>query len=103
MEDGQSEENQDHVREPGVQGGEMKSLRYMVDVKELKDVEVEEIQAVAALTDKEKGAPGEDCRDRVRAAETENEGTKDGGHEAAVHQEVGGAKTGVMRPPCIRR
>jgi hypothetical protein len=41
MEDGQGEQDQDSVGEPGVQGNEVKALGHMVGVKKLEDVEVE--------------------------------------------------------------
>jgi hypothetical protein len=68
MEDGQGEQDQDSVGEPGVQSDEMKSLGYTVGVEKLEDVEVEEVKAVAALTDQEEGAPGEEGGDGVGAA-----------------------------------
>jgi hypothetical protein len=68
MEDGQGEQNQDGVGEPGIEGDEVKALRHMVGVEKLKDVEVEEVKAVAALTDQEEGAPGEEGGDGVGAA-----------------------------------
>jgi hypothetical protein len=59
MKDGQGEQDQDSVGEPGVQSGEVKALGHVVGVEKLEDVEVEEIEAVAALADQEEGAPGE--------------------------------------------
>ena len=60
MEDGQGEQNQDRVGEPRIQCGEVEALGHMVGVEKLEDVEVEEVEAVAALTNEEEGAPGED-------------------------------------------
>ena len=88
MKDRQGKENQDDIREPGVQYGEVQTFGNVVGVKELKDVEMEKVEAVAALADQEQGAPGEDCRDGVGATETENEGGEDRRHEATVHQEI---------------
>jgi hypothetical protein len=69
MEDGEREQNQDDVGEPGVQRGKMKTLGHAVGVEELEDVEVKEIEAVAALTDQKKRAPGEESGDGMGAAE----------------------------------
>jgi hypothetical protein len=88
-EDGQGEQDQNDVREPGVKGGQMKTLRHPVSVEELEDIEVEKIEAVAAFANKKKGPPGEDGRDGMWATEAEDEGREDGGHEAAVYEEVG--------------
>jgi hypothetical protein len=68
MEDGQGEQNQDGVGEPGVESGEVKALGHMIGVEKLEDVEVKEIKAVAALSDEEKGAPGEEGGDGMGAA-----------------------------------
>jgi hypothetical protein len=68
MEDGQGEQDQDGVREPGVKSGEVKALGHVVGVEELEDIEVEEIEAVAALADQEEGAPGEYGGDGVGTA-----------------------------------
>ena len=68
MEDGQSEQDQDGIGQPGVQDSEMEALRHTVGVKKLEDIEVEEVEAVAALTDQEEGAPGEESGDGVGAA-----------------------------------
>jgi hypothetical protein len=68
MEDGQGEQNQDGVREPGIESDEVKALRHMIGVKKLEDVEVEEIKAVAAFADQEEGAPGEEGGDGMGAA-----------------------------------
>ena len=89
-EDTQGEEDQDDVGEPGVQSGEVKSLGYTVGMEKLKDVEVEEVEAVAALANEEERAPGKKRGDGVRAAEAENQGSEDGCQETAVHEEVGG-------------
>ena len=89
VEDGESEQDQDGVGEPGVQSGEVKALGHMVGVEKLKDIEVEQVEAVAALADEEKGAPGEERGDGMRAAEAENESGEDGGQEAAVHEQIG--------------
>jgi len=90
MENGQREENQDGVRKPWVQSNEVKALGHTVSVEKLEDVEVEEVETIAALTNEEEGTPGEYGGDGVRATEAENKGGKDGGQEAAVHEEVGG-------------
>jgi hypothetical protein len=90
MEDGEGEQNQDDVGEPWIQGGKMKSLGHMVGVEELEDVEVEEVEAVATFTDKKKRAPGEERGDGMGTAEAKDESSEDGGHEAAVYEEVGG-------------
>ncbi len=92
MEDGESKEDQDGVGEPGVQGDEVKALGHMVGVKKLEDVEVQEVEAVAALANKEEGAPGEEGGDGVGSTEAENEGGEDGGEESSVHEEVGGVE-----------
>ncbi len=90
MEDGQCEQNQDGVGEPGIQGGEMKALGHMVVVEELEDVEVEEVEAVAALANQEERTPGEERGDWVGTAKSDDESGEDWGQEAAVHEEVGG-------------
>ena len=72
VEDGQSEQDQDDVGEPWVQGGEVKALGYMVGVEELEDIEVEEVEAVGALANQEQGAPGEERGDGVGATEAKN-------------------------------
>jgi hypothetical protein len=90
MEHGQREENQDGVGEPRVQSDEVKALGHMVRVEKLKDVEVEEVETIATFANEEEGSPGEDGGDGVRATEAENKSGKDGGQEAAVHEEVGG-------------
>lgn len=89
-EDSQGEQDQDDVGEPGVQSGEVKSLGHTVGMEKLKDVEVEEVEAVAALANEEEGAPGKKSGDEVRAAEAENQGSEEGCQETAVHEEVGG-------------
>jgi hypothetical protein len=86
--DGQGENNQDDVGEPGIQSGEVEALGNAVDVEELKDVEVQKIEAVAALADEKEGAPGEDRRDGVGTAEAQDKSGEDRGHESAVHEEV---------------
>jgi hypothetical protein len=68
MEDGQGEQNQDGVREPGIESDEVKALRHMIGVEKLEDVEVEEIKTVAALADQEERAPGEEGGDGMGAA-----------------------------------
>jgi hypothetical protein len=68
MEYGQGEQDQDGVREPGVESDEVKALGHVVGVEKLEDVEVEEIEAVAALADQEEGAPGEEGGDGVGTA-----------------------------------
>jgi hypothetical protein len=68
MEHSQREQNQNDVREPRLQGGEVETLGYMIAVEKLKNIEMEEIEAVAAFADQEEGAPGEEGRDGVRAA-----------------------------------
>jgi hypothetical protein len=88
MEDGQGEKNQDGVGEPGIQSDKVKTLGHMIGVEKLEDVEVEEIEAVAAFADQEKRAPGEEGGDGVGAAQAENQGCEDGSHETAVHEEV---------------
>ena len=103
MEDGQSEQDQDGVGEPGVQGGEMKALGHVVGVEKLEDVEVEEIEAVAALANQKEGAPGEEGGDGMGTAEAENESGEDGGQEAAVHEEVGGVADEGVEEECRRR
>jgi hypothetical protein len=90
MKDGQGEQDEDDVRKPGIKSSEVKALRHPVGVEELKDVEVEEVEAVAALTNKEQGAPGKERGDGMRTAEAENQGGEEWGKEAAVHKEVGG-------------
>ena len=92
VEDGQSEQNQNYVGEPWIQGSEVQALRHLVGVEELEDVEVEEIEAVAALANEKEGTPREDSRDGMGAAETDNQGRKDWGHEAAVDEEVRGVE-----------
>jgi hypothetical protein len=72
MEDGQGEQDQDGVGEPGVESDEIEALGHTVGVEKLEDVEVEEIETVAAFADQQEGAPGEECGDRVRATEAEN-------------------------------
>ena len=67
MEDGKSEEDQDHVREPWIQRGEVKALGDVIDVQELEDIEVEQVEAVTALTDQEQWAPGEESGDGMGA------------------------------------
>ena len=57
VEDGESEQNQNDVGEPWVESDEVKALGHVVGVKELEDIEVEKVEAVAALADEEKGAP----------------------------------------------
>ena len=57
MEDSQREHNQDGVREPGVQRNKMEAFGYAVGVEKLEDVEVEEIEAVAALANQKKRTP----------------------------------------------
>ena len=54
-------------------------------MQQLEDVEVEEIEAVAAFADEEDGAPGEDRRNGVGATETEDQGSENRSHETAVH------------------
>ena len=66
--DEEGEQDQDGVGEPGVEGGEMKALGDLVDVKKLVDVEVDEVEAVAALADEQERTPGEERREQVRAA-----------------------------------
>ena len=90
MKDGQSEQDEDDVRKPGVKSGEVKALGHLVGVEELKDVEVEEVEAVAALTNKEQGAPGKQRGDGMRTAEAKNQGGEEWSKEAAVHEEVRG-------------
>jgi hypothetical protein len=68
VEDGQGEKNQDGVGEPGIQSDEVKTLGHMIGVEKLEDVEVEEIEAVAAFADQEKRAPGEEGGDGVGTA-----------------------------------
>ena len=68
MEDRQGEEDQDGVGEPGVESREVEALGHTVGVKKLEDVEVEEIEAVAALADQEKGAPREEGGDGMWTA-----------------------------------
>jgi hypothetical protein len=86
MEDGQSEQNQDGVGEPRIKGRQVKALWHMVEVKELEDVEVKEVEAVTALADEEERAPGEECGDRMGAAEAKDERGEDWGHKTAVHE-----------------
>ena len=40
MEDRERNENQDDIREPGIQGGEVKAFGHAVGVEELKDIEM---------------------------------------------------------------
>jgi hypothetical protein len=68
MEDGQGEQDKNGVGEPGVQSDEVEALGHMVGVEKLEDVEVEEIEAVAAFADQKEGAPGEEGGDGVGAA-----------------------------------
>jgi hypothetical protein len=67
MEDSQGKQDQDGVGEPGVESDEIEALGHTVGVEKLEDVEVEEIEAVAALANQEEGAPGEEGGDGVRA------------------------------------
>lgn len=55
--DGEREQDQDRVGEIGVEGGQMNALGDVVDVEELKDVEMDEVEAVAALADKQERTP----------------------------------------------
>jgi len=96
MEDGQGKQDQDPVREPGFQSSEVEALRHVVGVEKLEDVEVEEIKAVAALADQEKGTPGEQGGDGVGTAEAEDESSEDRRHEATVHQQVRGVADKVV-------
>ena len=90
MEDCQGKQNQDGVREPWIQSGEVQPLRHVVGVEKLEDVEVEEIEAVTAFADEEEGAPRKEGGDGVGPAEAENESGEDGSHETAMDQKVGG-------------
>ncbi len=45
----QSEEDEDSIGEPGLQSGQVEPLRHMVDVQKLEDVEVQQVEAIAAL------------------------------------------------------
>jgi hypothetical protein len=62
----------------------------MVDVKELEDIEVEEVETVAALADEKKRTPGKDCRNGMGTTEAEDEGGKYRSEKAAMHEEVRG-------------
>jgi hypothetical protein len=90
MKYGERKQNEDDVGEPGVEGGEVKTLGHMVDVEELKDIEVEEVEAVAALADEKKRTPGEDCGDGMGATKAKDEGSKYWRQESAMHEEVRG-------------
>jgi hypothetical protein len=84
------DEDQDDVGKPGIQGCEVETLGHVIGVEELEDVEVEEIEAVAALANQKQRTPGEERGDGMGTAEAKDDGGKEGGHEAAVHEEVGG-------------
>ena len=45
----QSEQDEDPIGEPGLQSGQVEPLRHMVDVQKLEDVEVQQVEAIAAL------------------------------------------------------
>ena len=92
VKDRQREQNQDHVREPRIERFKMKALRHMVSMNKLEDIEVEKIEAIAALTDEKKRPPGEEGRNRMRSAESENQRGEDRSHQATMHQQIGGAK-----------
>ena len=49
--DEEGEQDQDGVGEPGVEGGEMKALGDVVGVEKLVDIEMDEVETIAALTD----------------------------------------------------
>src|ERR1700735_1296209 len=100
MEDTQSHENQDDVGEPRIQGSEVKPMQDTVGVQQLEDVEVEQVEAVAALTNQEEGTPGEESRDRMGSTQTQDKGGEQGGHEAAMNQKIGGtAYEGIEEEP----
>jgi len=80
MKDGQRKQDQDNVGEPRVQSCKVEALGHMVSVDELEDIEVEEIETVAALADEKKRAPGKKCGDWVWTAETKDEGCEDRSH-----------------------
>jgi hypothetical protein len=84
----QSNQDKNPVGEPGLKRRQVETFRHMVGVKKLKDVEVKEVQAVAAFADQQEWAPGEESRDRMRAAEAKDQGGEDRGHETAMREEV---------------
>jgi hypothetical protein len=88
VKDGEREQDEDNVGEPGVESSEVKTLWHMVGVEELEDIEVEEVEAVTALADQKKRAPGEDRRDGMGAAEAKDERSKYRRQETAMHQEI---------------
>ena len=89
-EDGQREQDQDDVGEPGVQGGEVKAFGHTVGMQKLEDIEVQQVEAVATLSDEEKRTPGEDGGDGVGTAEADYQSGEDWSEKASVHEEVGG-------------
>ena len=57
VEDCEGEQNQDCVGEPGVEGNEVKALGDVMGVEQLEDVEMEKVEAIAALADEKKRPP----------------------------------------------
>ena len=57
---------------PARNGGEVKPIEDTIGMKELEDVEVEEVEAIGALPNQEEGAPGEERGDGMGAAEAEH-------------------------------
>ena len=55
--DKQSERDDDRVGDPGVEGSHVQPLRDAVEVKQDEDVEVKQIEAVAAFADQEDRLP----------------------------------------------
>jgi hypothetical protein len=92
MEDGQRKQDKNGIREPWVQSSEVEPVRNMISVKQLEDIEMEKVETVTTLANKQKGTPGKERRDKVWAAEAENKSSEDGGEKATVHEQVGGVE-----------
>lgn len=79
MEDGQRKQNKNGVGEPWIQSGEVEPVGNMISVQQLEDIEMEKVETVTTLANKQKGAPGKERRYKVWAAEAENKSREDGG------------------------
>jgi hypothetical protein len=93
----EGKQDEKDVREPGVEGSKVQTIRQMVSMDENEDVEVEKIETVAAFSNEEEGAPGKDRRDRVGAAEAKDERGKERHQKTTMHDEIRHVRDGDVK------